>query len=81
MVALLFLACTAGTYWWMFCARATSAPLSTGSTALGLEDDPDQWQPSAGVWTALDECQLIRLLTDAARIDPSTNHVEHEDTL
>ena len=35
----------------------------TGSTtAVGLEDDPAQWQ----AWTALDEHQLIRLLTDSA---------------
>ena len=33
---------------------------------LGLEDDPDQWRAARGAWTALDERQLIRLLTDSA---------------
>ena len=54
------------------------------TTALGLEDDPDQWQ----AWTALDERQLIRLLTDSAPRDrPATNstdtalpRAEHKDT-
>lgn len=32
------------------------------ATVLGLEDDPEQWH----AWTALDERQLIRLLTDSA---------------
>jgi hypothetical protein len=33
---------------------------------LGLEDYPDQWRAARGAWTALDERQLIRLLTDCA---------------
>jgi hypothetical protein len=33
---------------------------------FGLEDDPDQWRAARGAWTALDERQLIRLLTDSA---------------
>jgi hypothetical protein len=37
-----------------------------GAGALGLEDDPDQWCAARGAWTALDECQLIRLLSDSA---------------
>jgi hypothetical protein len=32
----------------------------------GIEDDPDQWRAARGAWTALDERQLIRLLTDSA---------------
>jgi hypothetical protein len=36
------------------------------AAALGLEDDPDQWRAARGAWTALDERQLIRLLTDSA---------------
>jgi len=32
----------------------------------GLEDDPDQWRAARGAWTALDDRQLIRLLTDSA---------------
>ena len=64
---------------------ATPAPqVSCTTTALGLEDDPDQWR----VWTALDERQLVRLLTDSAPVNrPATkakdNHVrpiEREDT-
>jgi hypothetical protein len=41
--------------------RATRA-----AAVLGLEDDPDQWRAARGAWTALDERQLIRLLTDSA---------------
>ena len=41
--------------------RATRA-----ARVLGLEDDPDQWRATRGAWTALDERQLIRLLTDSA---------------
>ena len=33
---------------------------------LGFEDDPDQWRAARGAWTALDERQLIRLLTYSA---------------
>ena len=36
------------------------------AAVLGLEDDPDQWRATGGSWTALDERQLIRLLTDSA---------------
>jgi hypothetical protein len=54
------------------------------AAVLGLEDDPDQWC----AWTALDERQLIRLLTDSAPSNrPATNsaddaipHIEHKDT-
>jgi hypothetical protein len=41
--------------------RATHA-----AAVLGIEDDPDQWRAARGSWTALDERQLIRLLTDYA---------------
>ena len=41
--------------------RATRA-----AAVLGLEDDPDQWRAARGSWTALDERQLVRLLTDCA---------------
>jgi hypothetical protein len=41
--------------------RATLA-----AAVLSLEDDPDQWRAARGSWTALDEHQLIRLLTDSA---------------
>jgi hypothetical protein len=33
---------------------------------IGLEDDPTQWPPVGSAWTALDERQLIRLLTEEA---------------
>jgi hypothetical protein len=36
------------------------------AAVLGLEDDPDQGRATYGSWTALDERQLIRLLTDSA---------------
>jgi hypothetical protein len=36
------------------------------AAARGLEDDPDQWRAARGSWTALDERQHIRLLTDSA---------------
>ena len=62
-------------YWWrcrgVRSARATAPPAGAArhttktTTALGLEDDPDQWH----VWTALDERQLIRLLTESAPIN------------
>jgi hypothetical protein len=41
--------------------RATRA-----AAVLGLGDDPAQWLAAHGSWTALDERQLIRLLTDSA---------------
>ena len=43
---------------------AVPAQRATRATAvLGPEDDPDQWRAARGSWTALDERQLIRLLT------------------
>ena len=46
---------------------AASGRRATGAAAvLGLEDDPVQWLAAHGSWTALDERQLIRLLTDSA---------------
>ncbi|MCV7177594.1 hypothetical protein [Mycolicibacterium sphagni] len=70
-------------------SKGTSAakpvrPTTDNTTAVGLEDDPDQWL----AWTALDERQLVRLLTDSAQVNrPATkakdNHVrptEREDT-
>jgi hypothetical protein len=48
------------------------------TTALGLEDDPDLWRAGRGAWTAWDEHQLIRLLTDAAPVNrPATNAVDN----
>jgi hypothetical protein len=36
------------------------------AAVLGIEDDPGQWRVARGAWTALDERQLVRLLTDSA---------------
>jgi hypothetical protein len=54
---------------WMVRRAMRARPATTanrcalrGAPAIGLEDDPDQWH----AWTALDERQLIRLLSDAA---------------
>jgi hypothetical protein len=103
IAALMLIAVTGWSYWLMDClmqraarsARGTTPPgapapqISRTTTALGLEDDPDQWQATRGAWTALDERQLIRLLTDAAPINrPATHppedttvaHIECEDT-
>jgi hypothetical protein len=77
--------------YWMVRRASQSRPATTAdqpaprrAAAIGLEDDPDQWH----AWTALDERQLIRLLTDSApRHRPATNsadnavpQVEHKDT-
>jgi hypothetical protein len=59
-----------------------------GASILALEDDPDQWRATRGAWTALDERQLTRLLTDSApthrpatnSIDKAVPHSEQEDT-
>ncbi|MCV7229567.1 hypothetical protein [Mycolicibacterium komossense] len=98
IVGLVFLSLIGWGYWLMFRdARETSVttpPTAAGrsgasaTTALGLEDDPDRWRVTRGAWTALDECQLIRLLTDSALrhppapnvIDTSVPKTEHEDT-
>ena len=47
-------------------------PLPGASRTRGLEDDPTRWPPSPvrGDWTALDDRQLIRLLTDSASTTP-----------
>jgi len=37
-----------------------------GFGASALEDDPALWPTTGQSWTALDERQLIRLLTDSA---------------
>ncbi len=62
---------------WLMYRAARSAQMTTPAGAaeqratraagvFGLEDDPDQWRAVRGAWTALDERQLIRLLTDSA---------------
>jgi hypothetical protein len=66
---------------------AAHRPATRTTTAVGLEDDLDQWQATRGAWTALDERQLTRLLTDSAAAsgtptNPADNvlpHGDHED--
>ena len=36
------------------------------AAVLGLEDDSVQWRAARGCWTALDERQVVRLLTESA---------------
>ena len=78
------------TYWMVRRAmRARSATTADrraprAAAAIRLEDDPDQWR----AWTALDERQLIRLLTDSAprhrpapkSVDTAVPQAEREDT-
>ena len=47
-------------------AAAPGQAATDAAPVLGLEDDPAQWLAAHGSWTALDERQLIRLLTDSA---------------
>ncbi len=76
IAALMLLSIIGWSYWLM--RRAVRSPQATTPVAapdqratraaavLGLEDDPDPWRAARGCWTALDERQLIRLLTDSA---------------
>ena len=54
---------------WMVRRAVRARPATTAdqcaprtAAAIGLSDDPEQWH----AWTALDEHQLIRLLSDSA---------------
>jgi hypothetical protein len=95
VIAALILITVTGWGYWLIHRAARSPQVTTpvaapagkatgATTALGLEDDPDQWR----AWTALDERQLTRLLADSARvnrpatysIDDAVPHSEHEDT-
>lgn len=65
--------------YWLVCRdagpprRSTQTPVaapihtSRDTLALGPRDDADQWHATRGAWTALDERQLTRLLTESAR--------------
>ena len=77
MIATLMLWSLAGwSYWVMYRAvrspqvpAPVAAPDQRGpraAAARGPEDDPDQWRAARGSWSALDERQLVRLLTDSA---------------
>ena len=72
IIILEFLSLVLYSYWMMRRAagrgrrpgRTSAAPLS--AMAIGLDDDSLHRPASDGAWTALDEHQLIRLLTDSA---------------
>ena len=76
IAALMFMSLIGWGYWLIY--RDVRSPQVTTPVAapdqratrtaavLGLEDDPDQWRAARGSWTALDERQLVRLLTDCA---------------
>jgi len=77
MIAALMLLSWVGCSCWVMYRAVRSAqakmPVATrgqrathAAAVLGLEDDPVQWLAAHGSWTALDERQLIRLLTDSA---------------
>jgi hypothetical protein len=77
MIATLILMSWIGWSCWVMYRAVRSPQLTTPVAAPGqrgpradpvhgLEDDPDQWRAARGAWTALDERQLIRLLTDSA---------------
>ena len=67
-----FLSLVLYSYWimrrvaWARPAARVDQPAPLSAMAIGLEDDPDQWRAARGAWTALDERQLVRLLTDSA---------------
>ncbi len=76
IAALIFMSLIGWGYWLMY--RGVRSPRVTTTVAaadqratraaavLGPEDDPDQSRAAGGCWTALDERQLVRLLTDSA---------------
>ncbi|TVS83396.1 hypothetical protein [Mycobacterium helveticum] len=76
IAAVIVMALTGWGYWMMYRdmrsprvrtpAVAPDQRATRAAAVLGLEDDPDQWRAGRGAWTALDERQLIRLLTDSA---------------
>ena len=77
MIAALMLWSLLGWSYWLMHRAARSSQVRTqvaapnqrttrAAAVRGLEDDPDQWCAVRGSWTALDEHQLIRLLTDSA---------------
>ncbi len=76
IAALIFMSWIGWGYWLIY--RVVRSPQVTTPVAapdqratraaavLGPEDDPDQRPAVRGSWTALDERQLIRLLSDSA---------------
>ncbi|MDQ2790306.1 MAG: hypothetical protein M3Y73_11540 [Actinomycetota bacterium] len=45
---------------------AVTQHVAAASLPARADDDPVQWPPACGEWTALDERQLTRLLRDSA---------------
>ncbi|MFI5783300.1 hypothetical protein [Nocardia sp. NPDC051570] len=73
IIALLCIPLIGWSTYWLIQQAAQVTPMAAtdqhsarAAAAIGLEDDPDQWCAVRGVWTALDERQLIRLLKDSA---------------
>lgn len=77
MIAVLMFMSLIGWGYWLMHRDVRSAPVTMtvaapgqratrAASVLGREDDPDQWRAARGCWTALDERQLVRLLTDCA---------------
>ncbi len=77
MIATLMLISWVGWSFWVMYRAVRSAqvkmvvaapgqPATHAAAVLGLEDDPAQWLAAHGSWTALDERQMVRLLTDYA---------------
>jgi len=76
IAALIFMSLSGWGYWLIY-RDMRSPPVMTpvaapaqrptrAAAVLGRQDDPDQWRAARDGWTALDERQLIRLLTDSA---------------
>jgi hypothetical protein len=77
MIATLMLIPGIGWSFWVMCRAVRSAqvkmpfaapgqPATEAGAVLGLEDDPAEWLAAHGSWTAMDERQLIQLLTESA---------------
>ncbi|CPR07246.1 hypothetical protein BN971_00966 [Mycobacterium bohemicum DSM 44277] len=75
IAALIFMPLIGWGYWLIFrdvrpqVTTTVAAPdqrATPAAAVLGPENDPDQWRAARGCWTALDERQLVRLLTDSA---------------
>ena len=76
IAALIFMSLSGWGFWLMYrdvryprMTTPVAAPdqrATRAAAVLSLEDDANQWRAARGSWTALDEHQLIRLLTDSA---------------
>jgi hypothetical protein len=88
---LVFLALLGCCYWWMLrdmptpqataSRAAPTRPTARTASALGLEDDPNRWHVTPRDWTALDELQLLRLLTDSIPINPPSTTTSIDDAI